>query len=96
MVSTQAWVPKPTPVTTPLMIAPSPAISNEMEPVSIPAITYSSWADQVEAADLEAGDKPARGESDNELANGDSAGNSASEKLVGDESETSESSINEL
>ena len=88
MVSAQVWVPKPTPVTTPLMIAPSPAISDETEPVSVPTVTYSSWADEVEVADLEVGDKPVRGESDKESANGNSAENSTSEELAGDDSET--------
>ena len=37
---------------------------NETKPISVPTVTYLSWADEVEAADLEAEDKPAGDESD--------------------------------
>ena len=77
------------------MIGPSLAISSEAKRVSIPAISYSSWADEVGAVDLEAGDKPAKDESDDESANEDSAENSINEELAGDMSEISESEMNE-
>ena len=66
------------------MISPSPAVNDKTGPVPVPAITYSSWADEVEAADLEAKDKPASGESDIESANGDSVDDSMGEDPAGD------------
>ena len=80
MVPNQVWVPKLNPPPSPLMITPSPAVNDETGPVPVPAITYSSWADEVEAADLEAKDNPASGESDTESANGDSVEDSMGEK----------------
>ena len=87
MVSAQVWVPKPNPPKIPLMITPSSAVNSEAGPVSVPATAYSSWADEVEAADFEVEDKPATAESDNESANGDSVEDSAGKELAGNESE---------
>ena len=67
----------------PLMITPSPAVNDETGAVPVPTITYSSWADEVEAADLGAKDKPTSGESDTESANEDSADDPTGEEPTG-------------
>ena len=91
MVPGPVWVPKPNPppsllmmTPSPLMITPSPAVNDETGAVPVPAITYSSWADEVEAADLEAKDKPTSGESDTGSANGDSVDDLMGEDSAGD------------
>ena len=73
------------------MVVPSPAISDETEPVVVPAITYSSWADEVEAADSETKDKPVEDESADESTYEGPAENPPSEEPAEGEEEMLES-----
>ena len=59
MIPSQVWMPKPMKPAIQAPNIPISAAENEREPVAIPAITYSSWADEVEAAELAREDEPA-------------------------------------
>src|SRR6266566_2843205 len=52
IIRSQVWVPKPTELITQAPGVPVSALKKDKEPVAVPTITYSSWADEVEAADL--------------------------------------------
>jgi hypothetical protein len=58
MVSSQVWVPRPIIMAASSAASLTPAISNDARSAITPDITYSSWADEVEAAEL-AMDEPA-------------------------------------